>query len=61
MWYQRLDERYNFSLGEALLPLVTSDDLKQMETPPTTFEINVKTEVDDINKGRLPRSSGDGK
>ena len=32
MWYERLDERYNFSLGSAILPLLTSDNLKQLET-----------------------------
>ena len=30
MWYQRLDERYNFSLGEAILPLMTSESLTQL-------------------------------
>ena len=28
MWYQRLDERYNFSLVEAILPLMTTDKLE---------------------------------
>merc|ERR1712004_647379 len=42
MWYQRMDERYNFSLGEAILPLMTTDDMKQMEkfTPPFELENN---------------------
>ena len=31
MWYQRLDERYNFSLGPNILPLMTTDDLTQLE------------------------------
>ena len=31
MWYQRLDERYNFSLGTNILPLMTTDDLTQLE------------------------------
>ena len=30
MWYQRLDERYNFSLGKAILPLLTTDMLLQL-------------------------------
>ena len=30
MWYQRLDERYNFSLGSNILPLLTSDNLAQL-------------------------------
>ena len=32
MWYQRLDERYNFSLGEAILPLMTTDSLIKLAT-----------------------------
>ena len=31
MWYQRLDERYNFSLGQNILPLMTTDSLTQLE------------------------------
>ena len=32
MWYERLDERYNFSLGSNILPLLTSDNLRQLGT-----------------------------
>ena len=32
MWYQRLDERYNFSLGGAILHLMTPDNLKLLAT-----------------------------
>ena len=32
MWYERLGERYNFSLGSNVLPLLTSDDLEQLDT-----------------------------
>ena len=28
MWYQRLDERYNFSLGNNIFPLMTTKDLE---------------------------------
>ena len=31
MWYQRLDERYNFSFGPNILPLMTADCLTQLE------------------------------
>ena len=31
MWYQRLDERYNFALGKAILPLMTTERLRQLE------------------------------
>merc|ERR1712012_1046164 len=30
MWYQRLNERYNFSLGDAIFPLMTSKDREQL-------------------------------
>ena len=30
MWYQRLDERYNFSLGPNILPLMTTDSLDKL-------------------------------
>ena len=32
MWYQRLDERYNFSLESNILPLMTSDNLEHLKT-----------------------------
>merc|ERR1719150_1391143 len=31
MWYQRLDERYNFSLGSVLLPSMNSKSLAEFE------------------------------
>ena len=56
MWYQRLDERYNFSLGPNILPLMTTDSLAQLEAlhPPflqysadsndkATYGMNYKT------------------
>ena len=30
MWYERLDERYNFSLGPVLLPLLKPENLTQL-------------------------------
>ena len=30
MWYERLEKRYNFSLGPAILPLLGSDDLMRL-------------------------------
>ena len=44
MWYQRLDERYNFSLGSALPSLMTSDELKRLEILEPPF---LKTKTDD--------------
>ena len=37
MWYQRLDERYNFSLGEAILPLMNSDRVKESKALKAPF------------------------
>ena len=37
MWYQRLDERYNFALGAAILPLMTTDSLTQLEALDSPF------------------------
>ena len=37
MWYQRLDERYNFSLGPNILPLMTTDSLTQLEALDSPF------------------------
>ena len=41
-WYKRLDERYNFSLEEAILPLTTTDSLTQLEAldPPFLRNFN---------------------
>ena len=30
MWYERLDKRYNFSLGPAIIGLMTSDILVEL-------------------------------
>ena len=37
MWYQRLDERYNFSLGPNILPMMTTDSLTQLEAMDPPF------------------------
>ena len=41
MWYQRLDERYNFSLASALLPLLNHKNLADLELlkPPFMEEV----------------------
>ena len=41
-WYRRLDRRYNFSLAPALLPLMTTDNLKELESrkPPFLEEVD---------------------
>ena len=48
MWYQRLDERYNFSLGEVILPLMSSDSVKHLEKlgpPYLQFTINMTNNI----------------
>ena len=44
IWYQRLDERYNFSLDSVLLSLMTSDERTQLETLMPPY---VKTRISD--------------
>merc|ERR1712012_402290 len=40
MWYQRLEKRYNFSVVSAILPLMTSDELAQLESLSPPFMKN---------------------
>jgi hypothetical protein len=47
MWYQRLDERYNFSLGSIILPLMTSNNLKKLETIDPPFIKEIKAVIND--------------
>ena len=55
MWYERLDERYNFSLGSNILPLLTTDNLKQLETLTPPF---LKTVVNDAQNDNIFRLVG---
>lgn len=32
MWYDRLAERYNFTLGSTILPLLTTENLTTLES-----------------------------
>ena len=45
-WYRRLDERYNFSLPPALLPLMTSENLKQLKNLEPPFLKDSETGLD---------------
>ena len=47
MWYERLDERYNFSLDSAILPLLTTENLEQLETLESPFLKDIKTRIHD--------------
>ena len=46
MWYQRLDERYNFSLGSVLLPLLNSKGLAELEMLEPPFMKDVDNTID---------------
>ena len=50
MWYERLNQKYNFSVGPVLLPLLTSDNLEQIAKldPPCLKDYTAK-----INENRM--------
>ncbi len=58
MLYGRLDERYNFSLGSAILPLMTTDNLKEMETLEPPFMKEIKAGVNDTKDDNMSRLFG---
>ena len=45
MGYQRLDERYNFSLGPNILPMLTSDNLAHLVTLNPPYLKNLDTSI----------------
>ena len=45
MWYKRLDERYNFSLGPTILPLLTTENLTQLAALDPPYLKNYNTSV----------------
>ena len=53
MWYERLDERYNFSLGSNILPLMTTDNVIQLETLDPPFMKEIKAMINDTQHGNL--------
>ena len=53
MWYERLDERYKFSLGSAILPLMTSDNLKQLAMLDPPFMKEVKAAINDTQRDKM--------
>ena len=53
MWYERLDERYNFSLGSNILPLMTTDNLEQLETLDPPYMNDLKAGINDGNMSSL--------
>ena len=46
MWYERLDERYNFSLRSVILPLLTSDNQIWLETLQPPYWRGIENELD---------------
>ena len=46
MWYQRLDERYNFSLGPNILPLWNPKSLAKLERLEPPFMKKVNNTID---------------
>ena len=53
MWYQRLGERYNFSLGPNILPLLTETNLFQLKNLKPPFLQYDKSFHDQKLKGKV--------
>ena len=47
MWYERLEERYNFSLGSVISPLLTTDSLKQLKKLDPPYMKEIETRIND--------------
>ena len=47
MWYDRLDKRYNFSLGPVILPLLASDNLTQLAALDPPYLKDYKTLINE--------------
>ena len=47
MWYERLDKRYNFSLGAVILPLLKTDNLAQLAELDPPYLKDFKASLDD--------------
>ena len=58
MWYQRLGERYNFSLGPNIQPLMTSDGLRQMEEHNLLYMTYSNARVNELQNGPIPLFHG---
>ena len=54
MWYERLDERYNFSLGSNILPLMTTDNLEQLAALDPPFMKEMKAVINDTQNDNTP-------
>ena len=58
MWYERLNEWYNFSLGSAILLLMKTDNLKQLETLDPPFMKEIQAVVNDTKHDNISRLFG---
>ena len=57
MWYERLDERYKFSLGPVILPLMTMDNLEQLENVDPPFMKEIKARINATQHKNMPTLS----
>ena len=58
MWYERLDSRYNFSLGPAILPLLRTDNLTQLAKLDPPYLKDFKASIDEHQPGKISTSFG---
>ena len=58
MWYERLDSRYNFSLGPAILPLLRTDNLTQLAKLDPPYLKDFKASIDKHQPGNISTSFG---
>ena len=47
MWYERLDEMYNFALGSNILPLLTTDNPEQLAALDPPYLKEMKAVIND--------------
>ena len=48
MWYERLDERYNFSLAPSILGLMTTEKLTQLTTLDPPYLEDFKESINEL-------------
>ena len=58
MWYERLDERYNFSLASKILPLLTTNDVEQLEALDPPYMTEYKQDITKQDYIIMSTSSG---
>ena len=58
MWYERLDKRYNFSLGSVILPLLKTDNLTRLAKLDPPYLKDFKARVDENQLGNITKFFG---